>query len=112
MSSLTDVVSNFKNLVTVVSGLNARLQTSATVTVPTLVTTGAGTLLGYSVTIAGTTAGTINDATTTAGAIASNTLVVVPTTTGFASGINIAFNQGLVIVPGAGQSVNVTYSLG
>ena len=112
MSTLTDVVSTFKNLVTVVSALVVRTQTSATVTAPTLVVASAGTLLGYSVTVAGTAAGTINNATTTGTTTAANALVAIPAVVGVAAGINVAFSQGLVIVPGAGQSVNVTYSLG
>jgi hypothetical protein len=111
MSSLTDVVSTFKNLVTVVSALNVRRQTSITVTVPTLVVASTGTLLGYSVTVAGTTAGTINNTTMTTATAAGNVLVAVPNSVG-ATQLNIAFSQGLVVVPGTGQSVNVTYSLG
>jgi hypothetical protein len=111
MASLSDILSTAKNLVAVVGSLNKPQQTSTTVTATTLVLVGTGTLVGYSVTVAGSTAGTINNAVTTATAAASNVLVAVPAAVAVAQ-VNIAFSQGLVIVPGTGQSINVTYCLG
>lgn len=84
--------------------------TSSTVTSSTLVVAGAGTLLGFSVVVPGTTSGLIHNSATTGGASASNALTLTPTTGGFFGAV-LKFSNGLVIVPGTGQSINVTYTL-
>lgn len=111
MASLSDIYSTFKNLVTVVSGMNRQIQTSVTITGQTLVVTGPGTLVNFCVTVAGSAAGTINNAPSTGTTAASNVLVATPNTVGITQ-VGVAFNRGLVVSPGTGQSVNVTYSLG
>lgn len=84
--------------------------TSATVTAQTLIIAGAGRLVSFSVIIAGTAAGTINNSATTGAVAAGNALVAVPTTIGSYQ-VGQHFSAGLVITPGAGQSINLTYSL-
>ena len=88
-----------------------RSQSSVTVAAQTLVVAGSGILWGYSVTVAGSAAGTVNNAATAGAAAAMNALVVTPATVGAVQTL-LAFNTGLVLTPGSGQSVNVTYSLG
>jgi len=116
MASLDDVITVQKNAVIGVNGLNQTIRraqgsnTSLTVTAQTLVVTGKGYLVAFSVTVAGSANGTINNAQTTALAAAGNALCATPTTVGvYACGL--VFTDGLVISPGTGQSVNVTYSL-
>jgi len=117
MASLDDILSAQKNGVVAINGVlqsNLRGQgtaTSATVTADTLVISGKGYLSAYTVTVAGVTAGGIYNANSVANAVAGNQLVVVPATVGFTK-IGHAFNNGLVIKVGSGQSINITYYAG
>jgi hypothetical protein len=61
--------------------------------------------------VAGSTAGGVYNASTVAGAAASNELVVIPNTLGYTK-VGHAYTNGLVIKVGSGQSVNITYSPG
>lgn len=84
--------------------------TSATVTAQTVIATGQGRLVNISVVVAGTTAGTVNNAQIVANITAANVVVAIPNTIGvYQCGCN--FTNGLIVTPGTGQSVNVTYSL-
>ena len=110
-ASLSDILTAIKALVVATGNLHDNRQTSATVTSTTLIYSGSGVLLNFAVTVAGAAAGTINNSPTTAGAAAANALVVTPTTLGVV-GCNQRFTRGLVISPGSGQSINVTYTTG
>lgn len=116
MASLDDILTTQKNGVVGINGLNQvfrRAQgsnTSATVTAQTLVVSGKGFLVNFSVVVAGSASGTINNAPSTAATGAANALCATPTTIGvYACGQ--VFTNGLVITPGTGQSINITYSL-
>jgi len=116
MANLDDILTATKNAVVSLNTINTSINyfggrtTSATVTASTLVINGSGVLVSASVTVAGSASGTINDALSTSAAAAANALVATPATLGvYPCGQH--FSQGLVIVPGTGQSVNVTYSL-
>jgi len=117
MASLDDIATIQKNGVIGVNTLNLTLNriygtvTSATVTTTTQIVVGAGRLVNVSVVVAGTTSGLIHNAASTGAAAAANALVAVPTTVGVHPA-NQLFTNGLVIVPGTGQSLNVTYSVG
>jgi hypothetical protein len=117
MASLDDILTTQKNGVVALNNLSQSTlrglgtQTSATVTSSTLVVNGPGYLVNYSVLVAGSSAGTINNAVSTATAAAGNALCVVPATVGVVKTGQL-FTSGLVIVPGTGQSINVTYSPG
>jgi hypothetical protein len=81
------------------------------VTGNTLVIAGSGYLSRFVVLVAGSAVGGIYNASTVAGAAATNQLCVTPETVGiFEAGL--VFTNGLVIVPGTGQSINVTYFVG
>jgi len=116
MASLDDVITVQKNAVIGVNGLNQTIRraqgsnTSLTVTTQTLVVTGKGFLVSFSVTVAGTANGAVNNAQSTALSTATNVLCATPTTVGVYP-CGLVFTDGLVISPGTGQSVNVTYSL-
>ena len=73
-----------------------------------LVYIGSGRLVNVIVT-AGTAGGTIHDASTVAGANASNVIFIIPTTTGITQ-INVPFVDGLVVNPGTSVTVGLTYS--
>ena len=115
-ASLDDILTTQKNGVIAINGLTkATLRTlgsvtSTTVTVDTLVLNGPGYLVRYSVLVAGA-AGTINNANSIDNAAAGNALCATVATVGvFDAGL--VFTNGLVIKPGAGQSINVTYVTG
>ena len=117
MASLDDILTTQKNAVVAVNGIqqsNLRGQgnaTSQTVSADTLVISGNGYLVAYTVLVAGSTAGGIYNSNATATAVLANQLVVVPATVGY-NKVGHAFTNGLVIKVGTGQSVNVTYFVG
>jgi hypothetical protein len=84
--------------------------TSQTVTAATVIATGEGFLVNFSVVVAGA-AGVIYNFNSVTSPPASGALAATPATVGIYSA-GMVFTSGLVVVPGAGQSVNVTYSLG
>lgn len=117
MASLDDILTTQKNGVVAINGYtstNLRAQgtyTSATVTANTLVISGRGYLVSWSVLNAGSAPGFIYNYNAATGYSAPNALC----STGSAIGIfpaGLVFTSGLVIVPGTGQSINVTYFLG
>lgn len=116
MANLDDILTTQKNGVIAINALNnttsfiAGKTTSQTVTAQTLVTTGSGILVSFCVIVAGSASGTINNAQTTALSAAGNALVATPTTIGVYQ-CGLYFTSGLIITPGTGQSINVTYSL-
>ena len=57
---------------------------------------------------AGSTAGSVNDCLTVAAAAAANQVFVIPNTVG-AYLVDFPMLQGIVIVPGTGQVVSVSY---
>lgn len=116
MATLDDILTAQKNGVVAINNLNqttakiAGAFTSATVTTSTAVVTGAGRLVSFSLVVAGTTVGKVHDASAVANAAAANALVAVPNTIGVYQ-VGSRFSKGLVVVPGTGQSINVTYSI-
>jgi len=115
-ASLDDILTAQKNGVVAINNLaqttirSVGTQTSLTVTAATVVFTGAGYLVNFSVVVAGSAAGTIYDGNTTSPA-APDALCVTPATVGVIKTGQV-FTSGLVVVPGTGQSINVTYSTG
>jgi len=61
--------------------------------------------------VAGTTVGFVYNSATPTGGAASNALVACPNTIGIYEA-GVVFDSGLVIAPGTGQSVSITYLLG
>ena len=114
---LGDILTTQKNGVVALNNIatsNLRAQgtiTSAVVTAPTLIFANGGFLVNFSVTVAGSSAGMIYNSASVAGVSATNALCVVPAVVGVTQ-IGQVFNSGLVVSPGTGQSINVTYSNG
>lgn len=113
--SYTDLFAALQNGVRAVQTLtqktlrNQGQYTSQVYTAQAVVTTGSGRLVSFSVLVAGA-AGTINNSSTTSGAGSTNAICATPATVGiFTAGLE--FTHGLVVSPGAGQSVCVTYSI-
>ena len=117
MASLDDILTTQKNGVVAINNYtNAILRgqgsyTSATVTGDTLVVSGRGYLVSFTVLVAGSTAGSIYNFNAASGFSAAQKLCAVGTTVGIYPA-GLVFTSGLVISPGTGQSINVTYSLG
>jgi len=116
-ASLTDILTTQKNGVVALNNIaqgtlrSLGTQTSVTVTAATLIFSGPGYLVNFSVTVAGSGAGTIYNASATGSTSASNALCAVPATVGVIK-VGQVFSTGLVVTPGSGQSINVTYSPG
>ena len=116
-ASLDDILTTQKNGVVAINGLaqatNRSLgtQTSVTVTAATLIYVGKGYLVNFSVVVAGSTVGTISNTNAVSTVAASNALCAIPATVGIVK-LGQIFSTGLVVTPGTGQSVNVTYSPG
>ena len=117
MASLDDILTTQKNGVIAINNLSQGTlrglgaQTSATLTAATLIYVGKGYLVNFSVVVAGSAAGTISNAGTIASVAAANALCAIPATVGVVK-LGQVFSTGLVVTPGTGQSVNVTYSPG
>jgi hypothetical protein len=116
MASLDDILTAQKNGVVAINNVaqtNLRglgTVTSSTVTSETVVFTGKGYLVNFSVVVAGSAAGKISDYA--AGSPPSaDALCATPATVGVYKTGQV-FSDGLVISPGTGQSINVTYSPG
>jgi hypothetical protein len=117
MASLDDLLTTQKNGVVAINNLGRaylRSQgnvTSATVSADTLVISGSGYLVNWSVVVAGSTAGGVYNTNAISSAATANQLAVIGNTVGVTNaGLN--FSSGLVIKVGSGMSVNVTYSVG
>ena len=117
MASLDDLLTTQKNGVVAVNNLaqttirSMGTLTSATVTVPTLIFTGAGYLVNFSVVVAGSGTGLIYNFASITSPLAASALCATPATIGVYK-VGQAFTSGLVIVPGTGQSINITYATG
>jgi len=116
-ASLDDILTTQKNGVVALNNVFQALNilnpttTSATVTASTLIIAGKGRLISFSVVVAGSASGLIYNAGTPTGGAAANALVATPTTIGVYDA-NMMFTDGIVVAPGTGQSINVTYSQG
>jgi len=116
MASLDDILTTQKNGVIAINNLaqtnNRMLGTTTTsvITASSLVINGSGYLVRYSILVAGA-AGTINNANSVANSSSSNALCATQATVGIFN-VGMPFVNGLVVKPGTGQSVAVTYSVG
>ena len=127
MASEADFLTTHKNGVIAITGLNQTLDsfstslidqtnyykgksTSGALSSQTLISAGSGFLVSFSVTVAGSAAGTINNSATTGAVAAGNVVAAVPATVGIYP-VGARFTSGLVVTPGTGQSIAVTYSL-
>lgn len=122
MSSLSDILTAAKNIVTAINGLGqtyirvsgaSRSETLTGVT-PVLVTVGQGRLASISVTASsGSVTGMIYDLSSTVGSgiVIGNSICFIDHVKAVTY-VNLPYNNGLVVVPGAGMTVVVSYSEG
>ena len=123
MANIDDILTTQKNGVIAINNINQTISliynqlkyvygttTSESFSAGTLVVSGPGRLVSFSVSSAGTGVGGIYDASATGAISPSNNLAATPTTAGVYQ-VGMHFSNGLVIAPGTGQYVSVTYSL-
>lgn len=115
MSSLSDILTAAKNVVTAINGIGQTYlkvqgaRRSDTLTATSLVSTGQGRLASVSVVVAGSADGMIYDSSASGTLV--NALAVIDNVAGVTVA-NLPYNNGLVVVPGTGMTVVVTYSEG
>ena len=111
-ASLSDLLTAAKNLVTAFNGLtqaylNVNGQTTATtITFPTIIKASAGRVVNVTVSLAGSAPGQIYDTNTLT---ATRQLYIIPTTVGLFN-VNLPTSFGILVLPGTGQQVAVSYS--
>lgn len=88
-----------------ISGTGSKLD----ITAATVVKATPGRLIRVSVLVAGSATGTVNDCATTGAAATANEVFVIPETVGVYT-LEWPCLVGIVIVPGTGQTISVSYS--
>lgn len=113
MAALDDLLSAVKNVVTAINGaaqyyaqVNG-LQTKGAITAPILLKQGAGRVATVSTINGGTANGTIYDSTDVTSS--ANPIYTIINTPGVVH-VNMPVSFGIVVKPGAGQTVAVSYS--
>lgn len=116
MASLSDILTTTKNIVTALSQLGQTYldvqgsQVYTDITTPTLVKIGQGRVARISVTVHGTADGSIYDADVATAT--TNRIALIPKDHALISSleVNIPVNNGIVVAPGPGQTVTISYS--
>lgn len=78
------------------------------ITTATVVKATSGKIGRVSVTVAGSAAGSVSDVATTGGVAAANLIAAIPNTVGVIT-LNFPAQVGIVITPGTGQTVSVSF---
>jgi hypothetical protein len=112
-ASLSDILTAIKNLVEAVNNASQAyrnvngISTKEAITVPTVVKTSPGRIAAISVIIAGSAPGTVYDSSQVS--VPTAPLYVIPNTVGVFV-VNLPTDTGLLVVPGSGQTVTVSWS--
>ena len=117
MASLDDLLSAHKNAVQAINNWGqttsnlAGVSNSGEISTTTLLTPRSGWVANVSVVVAGSTTGTIYDAPSTSAALAGTgtRLFTISNTVGVYS-VNLPVHNNIVVTPGTGQIVVVSYS--
>lgn len=110
---MSDILTAAKNVVTAINQLGQTYlqvqgsRQSSGITAATLVQSGQGRVARVSVIVAGSAAGAIYDAS--ASTATTNQVWVIPNTVGVTD-VNLPVNNGIVVVPGTGQTIAISYS--
>jgi hypothetical protein len=113
MRSVSDVLSSAQNIATGLSAISqailniAGVRNSLSISASTLVYSKPGRIATVIVTTAGSAAGAIYDSNTTS--VTTDKVFVIPNTVGVTV-LNFPITNGIVVVPGTGQVVAVSYS--
>lgn len=120
MASLSDILTTQKNGVVAINNIAQTFlryigtNTSPALATASVIVVGAGRVVNLSVITAGSAVGTVYNASSYDPLNPppdSQRLFTVPATVGVVN-LNLVFSQGLVFVPGTGQRVALTYSVG
>jgi len=84
-------------------------KTVLNITSATVVKAVAGRIVKVSVIVAGSAAGSVNDVATTGAVAAANEIAVIPNTVGVFD-VDMPTSNGIVVTPGTGQTVAVSYN--
>jgi hypothetical protein len=79
------------------------------VTSSTVIKAAAGRAFRVAVVVAGSAAGAVHDCSTTGAAAAANKVATIPNTVGVYD-LNWPCGTGIVLVPGTGQTLSISYS--
>jgi hypothetical protein len=113
MASLDDILTTAKNVVTAINGMSQTYlsvngsRISANLTAATLLKIGSGRVAMVSIVIGGSGSGIIYDANNVA--LTTNPIFTIPDTPGIIF-VNLPVVNGIVVVPGTGQTVSVSFS--
>lgn len=113
MASLGDILTAAKNIVTAINGAAQTylsvngLLTAEGITSTTLVQAGQGRVATVSIVVGGSVNGTIYDCSTIA--LLKNPIYTIPDTIGIVF-VNLPVSLGIVVVPGSGQTISISYS--
>lgn len=113
MSSISDILTAAKNVVTAINQIGQTYLSvsgsslASNITAATVVKSSQGRVCRVSVVVAGSGAGAIYDANSASAT--SNKLWTIPTTAGITE-INLPVNNGIVVAPGTGQTIAISYS--
>ena len=113
MRSISDVLSSAQNIATALSNIaqtylnTVGVRNVLGISSSTLVFSSPGRIATVIVTTAGTTTGSIYDSNTTA--VTTNKVFVIPNALGVTV-LNFPVTTGIVVVPGTGQVVSISYS--
>jgi ABC-type Fe3+ transport system substrate-binding protein len=111
--SLSDILTATKNIVTALNNATQTLaningvQTVASISGAIVVSPNSGRLATISITAGGSSVGYVYDSKSTT--VISSPIYAIPTTIGIVHP-NIPVTNGIVVIPGTGQVVTVTYS--
>lgn len=86
-------------------GISSRLNMTAA----TVVKAAAGRIVKVNVMVAGSGTGSVNNCATTGAVAAANAVFVIPTTVGTYD-VDFPCSTGIVVTPGTGQTIAVSYA--
>lgn len=113
MRSISDLLSSSQNIATALSNIaqtflnTVGVRNKLDISAATLVYTGVGRVCTVVVTAAGTTTGTIYDSNNAAAT--TGKIFIIPNTVGVTV-VNFPVTAGIVVTPGSGQVVSISYS--
>lgn len=113
MASLTDIMTTAKNMVTALNQIGQTIiavsgaQVYTNIKTATVVKDGQGWVARVSIVDAGSAAGAIYDANVASAT--TDKIFTLPTTAGITE-INLPVNNGIVVAPGTGQTIVISYS--
>jgi len=113
MASISDILTSSQNIVRALSNLGTTFlqvqgnQVETGISAATIVSSQQGRLVRISVVTAGSTAGVAYDAI--AVGITTSPIATIPNTVGIID-VNLPVDNGIVIAPGTGQVVTVSFS--